>query len=326
MAWQQVLEIMEALDRPDACAARVARIFEGHGISGAETETVRSRRGSTSFFRLLIPGVTGRRRGRRAPTLGIIGFLGGVGARPGRLGLVSDADGAVVSLAAGLKLADMARVGDRLPGDVLITTHVSPASPVIPHEPVPFMSSPLAMSAMTSRLVDPEMEAILSFDTTKGNRIVNHGGFAISPTVKQGYILRVSEDLLSLQQHVTGRLPAVFTVTMQDITPYGNGVYHLNSILQPATRTKAPVVGVALTSETAVPGCATGANQAVHLEAATRFAVEVAKAFGGGLAQFHDETEFRRLVRLYGSMSRLQEPEPWRFPKTARRRPAGKAE
>lgn len=95
--------------------------------------------------------------------------------------------------------------------------------------------------------VDPSMDAILSVDTTKGNRIINIRGFAITPTVKEGWILRVSEDLLDIMQYVTGRMPAVVPITMQDITPYGNGIYHLNSIMQPATTTNAPVVGVAIT-------------------------------------------------------------------------------
>ena len=61
---------------------------------------------------------------------------------------------------------------------------------------------------MNKQEVDERMDAVLSVDTTKGNRIINVRGFAISPTVKQGYILRVSEDLLGIMQIVTGRLPA----------------------------------------------------------------------------------------------------------------------
>lgn len=179
------------------------------------------------------------------------------------------------------------------------------------------MSSPIDMPGMNRRLVDSRMEAILSIDATKGNRIINARGFAISPTVKQGYILRVSEDLLSIQQYVTGRMPSVFAVTTQDITPYGNGVFHLNSILQPATATDAPVVGVAITSEAVVPGSATGASQEIDIECAARFAVEVAKAFGSGAAEFYDRAEFERLVRLYGSMSHLQQK---RLPANLRRK------
>ena len=59
-----------------------------------------------------------------------------------------------------------------------------------------------------------------------------------------------------------------------------NDVHHLNSILQPCTATDAPVVGVAITAETMVPGCATGATHATDVEEAARFMLEVAKAYG----------------------------------------------
>ena len=107
------------------------------------------------------------------------------------------------------------------------------------------------------------MDAIISIDTTKGNRVINVNGFAISPTIKEGYILEVSNDIMDVMTRVTGKNPAIFPVAQQDITPYGNDLHHLNSILQPATATKAPVVGIAITTETTVPGCATGAS---HME------------------------------------------------------------
>ena len=157
------------------------------------------------------------------------------------MGLVSDADGALTALASTCKLAEMRRKGDILKGNVIISTHISPSSPVIPHEPVPFMGSPVSMETMNREEVNPAMDAILSVDTTKGNRVINHKDFAISPTVKDGYILRVSEDLLDIMKIVTGRLPAVFPITTQDIIPCGNNIYHLNSIMQPATATHSPV-------------------------------------------------------------------------------------
>jgi hypothetical protein len=227
-------------------------------------------------------------------------------ASPHRIGLVSDADGAITALAAALKITEMRTHGDILPGTVMVATHLSPCSPIIPHKPVPFMNSPISVEVMNRHEVDLAMEAILSVDTTKGNRIINHKGFAISPTVKDGYILRVSEDLLDIMQTVTGRLPVVFPVTTQDITPYGNSLYHLNSIMQPATATHAPVVGVAITSEVPVPGCSTGANHPLDIELAARFCLEVAKAFGQGRCAFYDKDEFKRMTRLYGSMERLK--------------------
>ncbi|UCG85082.1 MAG: DUF1177 domain-containing protein [Gemmatimonadota bacterium] len=306
MALKQVLDILELLDRPLIAGSELVDLFAARGLSDITVEPEQTDKGSTTFVKLLVPGARGRSGDGDAPTLGIIGFLGGVGARPEVVGLVSDGDGAVTALAAGLKLADMHSVGDALQGDVIVATHVSPNAPVIPHEPVPFMGSPVSMDTMCELLVDERMDAILSIDTTKGNRVINTRGFAISPTVMQGYILRVSETLLDLQQHVLGRPPAVFAISMQDITPYANELFHLNSILQPATATTAPVVGVAITAETAVPGCATGASHEVDIAMAARFSVEVAKAYTAGRAQFYDAEEFSRLERLYGSMKHLQ--------------------
>jgi hypothetical protein len=203
-------------------------------------------------------------------------------------------------------LADMARAGDRLPGDVVVATHICPRAPIIPHDPVPFMGSPVDMAVMNRHEVHPEMDAILSVDTSRGNWLVNQRGIAITPTIKEGYILKVSPDLLRILSIVTGRPPLVLPITTQDITPYGNGLDHINSIVQPATVTHAPVVGVALTAETAVPGCASGANQVVDVEMAIRFCLEVAKAFGGSGCTFYDPWEFSRLVALYGPMHRFQ--------------------
>ena len=107
-------------------------------------------------------------------------------------------------------------------------------------------------------------------------------------------------------QRTTGKPPHTFGVSMQDITPYGNGLFHLNSILQPATATAAPVIGVAVTTEQPVAGCATGASHFVDVEETARFAVEVAKAYGAGKCSFYDEREFQALVTRYGSMCRLQ--------------------
>jgi hypothetical protein len=147
---------------------------------------------------------------------------------------------------------------------------------------------------------------VLSIDTTKGNRVLNHRGIAISPTVKEGWILKVAPDLLRILEMTSGRAPVTFPITTQDITPYGNGVDHINSILQPATATPAPVVGVAIGAESVVPGCGTGASHEVDIAEAVRFAIEVAKETGAGTCRFHDDAEFGRLVSLYGSMGHLQ--------------------
>ena len=306
MAWQQILEAFEVLDSARVDGQQVAELIQRRGVGDVSTTRIEGEKGSTDFIKALIPGGRGRASGGDAPTLGIVGRLGGLGARPERIGFVSDGDGALAAIASALKLGTMLQKGDVLPGDVIVATHICPDAPTQPHDPVPFMGSPVDVAQMNRQEVDERMDAILSIDTTKGNRIINVRGFAISPTVKEGYILRVSEDLLDLMQHTSGRLPAVFPITTQDITPYGNGVFHLNSILQPATATAAPVVGVAITAEVPVPGSATGASHLADVEMAVRFCLEVAKAYGAGTCRFYDEEEFERLLDLYGDMSRLQ--------------------
>lgn len=295
------MEAMELLSSSRVTGEDVRAWLSGFGAEAVELTRVEGAQGFTEFVKVMVEGAQGD-----GPTLGIIGRLGGIGARPHKLGLVSDADGAIVALACAAKLARMREKGDGLPGDVIVATHISPRSPIIPHEPTPFMGSPVDMTVMNRYEVDPRMDAILSVDTTKGNWVLNRRGFAITPTVKEGYILKVSADLLEIMRIVMGEPPVVLPITTQDITPYGNGLYHINSIMQPACATSAPVVGVATTASTPVPGCATGANQIFDLEQAARFCVEVAKAFTKGECSFYDPEEFQKLVSLYGSMRHLQ--------------------
>ncbi|HHZ01771.1 MAG TPA: DUF1177 domain-containing protein [Tissierellia bacterium] len=306
MVLKQILEVYEQVDSSTANGQQIKEYLESYGGQDIEVKTITGEKGKTDFVRIRIPGINGKSKGKDAPTLGVLGRLGGIGARPEMIGMVSDGDGAVVALAVAAKLLDMQRKGDYLDGDVIVSTHICPDAPTQPHKPVAFMDSPVDMATVNREEVDGELDAILSIDTTKGNRVINHRGFAISPTVKEGYILKVSDDLLDIMEYTTGKLPVVFPLTIQDITPYGNGVYHINSILQPATATTAPVVGIAITSEIAVPGCATGASHPFDLEQAARYTIEVAKHFGKDNCKFFDQEEYKRLLQLYGSMKHLQ--------------------
>jgi hypothetical protein len=300
VALRQTLEIYELLDRADADGASVAALLRARGLDQVDIQRIDGPYGHTDFLHIDIEGTAG------GPTLGVVGRLGGVGARPGRIGLVSDADGAIVALAVALKLADMRQAGDPLPGRVIITTHVCPAAPTIPYEPVERMISPVDVEELIDLEVDKRMEAIVSIDATKANDIVNWKGIAITPTVKEGYVLRVAPGLTRLLASVTGLLPRVVPLTTQDITPHGNGVYHINSMLQPSTRTTAPVVGLATVAESAVPGSATGASHVTDLEVAVRFVIEVAKSLTAGDLVFHDPEEWQVLTGLYGSLRHLQ--------------------
>lgn len=301
-----VLEAYDILDDPIINGKVIVdrlRVFGAHKV---ELKRISDTRGSTDAIKVLIEGRNGKSSSGKAPTLGIVGTLAGIGARPSVKGIVSDADGCITALACAFKLLRMERKGEKLEGDLIITTHICPNAPTEEHEPVPFVRYPVCMNHLMLALVDGSADAILSIDTTKGNRIINWRGFAISPTVKEGYILKVSEDLLELMQITSGRMPVVLPISLQDITPYENGLYHLNTILQPSTVTVAPVVGVAITTEVGVPGCATGASHVTDLEMASRFVIETAKAFTEGRCQFYDKEEYQIITKRYGSMTHFQ--------------------
>lgn len=303
---KQIIEVMELLDSALITGADIKNLLKTRGLSDITLKTIQGEKGSTDFIKIKIPGTGGKTCGGDAPTLGVIGRLGGIGARPDQIGLVSDADGAIVALGLALKLADMCGKGDQLVGDVIVATHICPDAPIQPHKPVPFMGGPVDTATMNREEVDPEMDAILSVDTTKGNRIANWRGFAITSTVKEGWVLKVSDDLLDLMGWTTGELPKVCPISTQDITPYGNDLYHVNSIMQPCTATDKPVVGVAITSQIPVPGCETGASHPVDIEEAARFTLEVAKQYGKGLCDFYDTKEWSNISKRYGAQKHLQ--------------------
>lgn len=302
---KQVIDTLEILDSPHANGAAVKAVVECAGPAVVTVETVASAKGTTDFVRILVQGKSGKSRGGSAPTLGVIGRLGGLGARPTRVGFTSDGDGAAAAVSAALKLSAMASSGDVLDGDVIIATHICPDAPTRPHKPVEFMDSPVDINVMNLHEVTDEMDAILSIDTTKGNRLVNVSGFAITPAILDGYVLRVPDDLVDIMEISTGQPCVTFPITNQDITPYGNGVYHVNSIVQPATAAKVPVVGVAITTESTVPGSATGASHEIDIAEASRFTIEVAKAFGKHAARFVDQADVDALRNLYGSLAHL---------------------
>lgn len=307
MLIKQLIELFDILDDTNASGERVAQYLRGiKADADIEVYPLIGNEGKTDMIKIRIPGARGKSKGMDAPTIGILGRLGGLGARPERIGFVSDGDGALIVLAVAAKLLDMQNKAEFLDGDVFISTHVCPDAPTKPHTPVPFMGSPVDMAQVNKEEVSDELDAILSVDTTKGNRIINNRGFAISPTVKEGYILKTSEDLLDIMQITTGCLPYVFPLSIQDITPYGNDLYHINSILQPSTATKAPTVGVAITTEVPVPGCATGASHCIDMEEAARFCLEVAKAYGREQCEFYDKGEYEKIIKLYGNMNHIQ--------------------
>ncbi|MGV0868977.1 DUF1177 domain-containing protein [Corynebacterium kalidii] len=314
MSLREIMEICDLMDDPGLTGERIAGLLRSPAAPGVRVDVERvsyDEPEDTSrlcdFIKVTIPGTDGASSGGDAPTLGLIGRLGAQQAQPERIGFVSDADGSIVVLAAALRLIRLAAAGGQADGDVVVTTHVATHVSITLREPVDFMGTPLASDVMNTHEVDTSMDAILSFDTSKGNRLINHRGVAISPTAQSGYLLPVANDLVTLLEYATGEPARTFPLAQQDITPYDNGLRHFNSIMQPTVATDAPVVGVALTAKAVVPGSSTGASYETALFDATRFAVQAAKQFGRGEVSFVDSVEVATLTERYGPMDRFQQ-------------------
>lgn len=217
MLIKQLLEVYDVLDASNASGETVEAYLRGiRKDADIHVYPLVGPKGKTDMVKVRIHGSRGKTSGGDAPTLGLLGRLGGLGARPERIGFVSDGDGALVALSLAAKLLDMQNKGDILEGDIIVSTHVCPDAPTRPHKPVAFMDSPVEMAQVNKEELSDELDAVLSVDTTKGNRIINTRGFAISPTVKEGYILKVSESVLDIMQTTTGRLPYVYALSVQD--------------------------------------------------------------------------------------------------------------
>ena len=107
MLLRQVIELFDLLDTPAANGTTVTDLFKERGNVEVTVENVKGDEGDTDCVTILIKGSEGKSVGGSAPTLGIIGRLGGLGARPEVTGFVYDGDGALAALAAGLKLTEM---------------------------------------------------------------------------------------------------------------------------------------------------------------------------------------------------------------------------
>jgi hypothetical protein len=306
MLLREVMDAWELIDRPDASGEIIRSYFarEFSPVFQPVVTTEKHDNGQTDIVEWQIDGTAGLSAGGNAPTLAITGRLGGVGVRPSVPGMVSDADGAIVAVAVALKLARAAKLGDGCKGDVKIVTHICPNAPTKDYPVKGQMQSPVPIDVLL-KYETPAADALLSVDTTRGHAIINHTGFAITSTLVNGYLMRVSDDLLQIMSDVTNELPVVLPISMQDITPYGTGVYHINSIMQPGQLFDGPVVGVATVARSRVFGRATSVNVPSTLETTSRFCVEVARQYGEGNVQFFDPEQYKLLVELYGEMGFL---------------------
>jgi hypothetical protein len=307
MLLKQMMELFDILDSPTASGANVRiYLYSIYPRASISVQTIKVATGSSDVIIVTVPGTEGKISGGTAPTTGIIGQLGSLGARPDLVGFISDGDGAICSLTVAAKLLDMLNKGDQFKGDVIIATSIAPYASLATPPPYPTITIPVPIHDLNEVEVKKDMDVIFSVDATKGNNIINQRGFAISPVMIQGYILPVTPDLLTLAATVSGKAPYVFPLSIYDVTPYESGYTHINSIMSPNIFTSSPVIGVAITTQTVVPGSSLGANHFEDLENAARFLLEAANAFGSNLLNIYDAAMLARAQGQYGPLTQFQ--------------------
>ena len=67
MSLKHVLEVMDAVDSPNASGAVIREVFARHGWEGLRTEKVEGTGGATDFVKVVVPGSEGKTSGGDAP-------------------------------------------------------------------------------------------------------------------------------------------------------------------------------------------------------------------------------------------------------------------
>ena len=109
MLIKQIMEVFDVLDSSTVTGKSVEEYLRSiKADANIEVYALKGPKGeSTDMVKVRIPGTKGKMSGGEAPTIGLLGRLGGIGARPEMIGFVSDGDGALAAIAIAAKLLDM---------------------------------------------------------------------------------------------------------------------------------------------------------------------------------------------------------------------------
>ena len=111
MLFKQLIEAFDIIDSKNVNGNSVASYLKSiKQDADIQVYPLVGPKGSTDMLKVRIPGLHGKTSGGDAPTIGLLGRLGGLGARPEQIGYVSDGDGALVAIALAAKLLDMQKV------------------------------------------------------------------------------------------------------------------------------------------------------------------------------------------------------------------------
>ena len=91
MLMKEIIAAYDVLDSSFVTGEEVKKYLLGiKADANVEVYELVGPKGSTDMLKVRIPGKNGKTNGGDAPTIGLLGRLGGIGARPERIGFVSD--------------------------------------------------------------------------------------------------------------------------------------------------------------------------------------------------------------------------------------------
>ncbi len=284
----EVIDILESKDPVDKIREK---------LNGKVNHYEEKQLGKVTYIKCLYKG---KGKGR----VEILGRLGAIQMSQEK-GLVSDADGAIVSLAVLFELLNLREKGIELDIDVSFVTNISLDAKLIPHQPFNFMVPLVGLDEALKEEVDSEANLILSIDSTKGNRIAKYDDFAITHVIKDGYILKVKDDLIDIYNRVTGHEVYLVPLTTGDLTPMEYNVYHISTLVSPWLYSNSPLIGIATVSKQVIPGYVTGVLNVEMLEHASRFCLEVLKYVEKG-GRVYEESELKELKEKLGESNLMR--------------------
>ncbi|MBB5254534.1 DUF1177 domain-containing protein [Sulfurisphaera ohwakuensis] len=235
----------------------------------------------------------------------ILGRLGAIQMVGTSKGLVSDADGAIITLTTLFELLDLMDKGVAFNIDILFVTNLATKAKLIPHKPFDFMVPLMGLDDALKIEVDPTASFILSIDSTKGNRLAKYNDFALTHVVKDGYILKLHDNVIDIYNRVTEHEIYMVPLTTGDLTPLDYNVYHISTLISPWLYTSSPVVGLATVSKQVIPGYETGVQNLTMFEHASRFCVELIKYLEKG-GKVYDENELMELESKLGKSNLIK--------------------
>lgn len=305
---EQLSKAFNSCDMPEVNGTRLVEYLNSLGACEVQVLDVCGLNRTYKTLKVTISGTHGAISGGNSPTLGIIGQCGGQSLSQKTKEHIPDYIGTNVVLFAAARILKMIKSGNTLRGDVILSVQISSDSPAS----VTSKCKEPCKKALTHSEVSLLMDAVISIGSYRGGKIGNSKGIAISPTVKEGYILKTSDDLWNLAKRKMGVSPMGLPLSQQDIIPFEKGLPQAHTILQPSTATSAPVIGIAIQNEM-ISGkrIDTSLLEKIEIsehiiESMGHFLVDVATAFTNNECSFFDEQEYTLLRTSYGDMSHFQ--------------------